>query len=72
MNAITPLELHSLQLVDIVDFKWLMLAEGVHVHVERLQRDPVYAHECLTRAAASAHLAVREAAQRLTRHLGLA
>ena len=33
----------ALKLVDIIDFKWLMIGEGHHVHVERLQRDPAYA-----------------------------
>jgi hypothetical protein len=65
MNAFQHPERQSLQLVDIIDLKWLMARDGVHVHVERLQRDPVYAAELLALAAGSASEAVRAAGQRL-------
>lgn len=61
----------ALELVDIIDFKWLAASDGLQVHVERLQRDPVYAEECLTRAANSSRAAVREAAARLRQAMGL-
>jgi hypothetical protein len=47
MNAVSAHEMNALDLVDIIDFKWLMAREGHHVHVERLQNDPLYATECI-------------------------
>jgi hypothetical protein len=69
MNALTDGERRSLGLVDIIDLKWLLAREGVHVHVERLQTDPSYARQLLDCAAASPNEAVRTAAQRVTRQL---
>ena len=71
MNAVTPAEQQSLRLVDIIDFKWLMVSEGVHVHVERLQSDAVYARSTLARAAQSSRPALRAAASRLAALLGV-
>lgn len=71
MNAVTPAEQQSLRLVDIIDFKWLMVSEGVHVHVERLQNDNAYARSTLARAAQSSRPALRAAASRLATLLGL-
>lgn len=71
MNAVTPAEQQSLRLVDIIDFKWLMVSEGVHVHVERLQADAAYARSILARAAQSKRQAVRVAASRLATLLGV-
>lgn len=65
MNAFPHPERQTLQLVDIIDLKWLMARDGVHVHVERLQRDPVYAGEILALAKGSANEALRAAGQRL-------
>lgn len=65
MNAFSLLERKSLRLVDIIDFKWLMARDGVHVHVERLQTDHAYAVAVLAAAAASPRDAVRAAALRL-------
>ena len=70
MNATTQSERQGLELVDIIDFKWLAAKEGLHVHVERLQKDPAYALDCLSKAAASPREAVRAAAQRLRSRLG--
>jgi hypothetical protein len=53
MNVSTHSERQALELVDIIDFKWLMAKDGLHVHVERLQNDPAYALDCLNQAAAS-------------------
>ncbi|MBK9361841.1 MAG: hypothetical protein IPM99_12240 [Rubrivivax sp.] len=72
MNATTDSESRALALADIIDFKWLLTAEGLHVHVERLQSDPDYARHCLDKADASSREAVRDAAARLRRRLGLA
>ena len=65
MNAMTSQERQSLDLVDIIDLKWLMAREGHHVHVERLQRDPAYATTCLALAATSPNEATQAAARRL-------
>jgi hypothetical protein len=71
MNVTANSEHQALELVDIIDFKWLLAKEGLHVHVERLQKDRAYALECLSRAANSPREAVRAAAQRLRDRLGL-
>lgn len=65
MNAFTDGESRSLSLVDIIDLKWLLVREGVHVHVERLQTDAAYARQLLDYAATSPNAAVRAAAQKL-------
>ena len=65
MNVTQPLQGPPMNLVDIIDLKWLMARDGHHVHVERLQRDPAYARECLTKAASSTQDAVQTAARRL-------
>jgi len=72
MNCISAPECKSLELVDIVDFKWLMAHEGRSVHVERLQRDRAYALECLAQGANSPTDALRAVARRLSAALGLA
>jgi predicted DNA-binding protein (UPF0251 family) len=65
MNASTLTEHGALRLVDIVELKWLLAAEGLHVHVEKLQSDPDYAHECLLAAERSTNAAVRQVAGKL-------
>ena len=54
MNASTVSKPCMLQLVDIVELKWMLAGEGLHIHVEKLQSDPGYAHECLLAAERSA------------------
>ena len=61
----------TLELVDVIDLKWLMARDGHHVHVERLLADTLYAQQCLVAAAGSKHEAIRNAAQRIRRRLGL-
>ena len=39
--------------LDLVDFKWLMTGLGLRVDLSRLQRDMVYASECVQRGLAS-------------------
>lgn len=56
-------------LVDIIDLKWQLASEGVHLHVERLLSDAAYAAQVLARADASSHQAVRDAARRVRRGL---
>ena len=53
MNAISQHEPDVLALVEIIDLKWLLTGEGVHLHVERLQRDPAYARGILDSACQS-------------------
>ena len=71
MNAVTATEHRALSLVEIIDFKWLMAGDGHHVHVERLQTDPVYAADCLALAAGSRIVALRQTATRLAATLGV-
>ena len=65
-----PSERPCVELVDIIDFKWLMSSIGLRVHVERLQSDRAYAVDLLARAAASESEAVRGAAARLRARRG--
>jgi hypothetical protein len=52
-------------LVEIVELKWLLAGEGLHLHVERLQSDPEYARRILDAAEASRNHALRAAAARV-------
>jgi hypothetical protein len=71
MNAAATSEHRALSLVEIIDFKWLMVGAGHHVHVERLQTDPGYAGACLALAEGSRIPALRDCARRLSRVLGV-
>lgn len=55
----------ALPLVEIIELKWLLAGEGIHIHVERLQRDAAYALRALDQAAASASPTLRATALRL-------
>lgn len=65
MNASSSTEQGALRLVDIVELKWMLAGEGLHVHVERVQTDPGYAHECLLAAERSGNATVRQVACKL-------
>lgn len=52
-------------LLDWVDFKWLMSAEGCSLDLDRLQHDPAYAAPLLERALGSRQQALRRLALRL-------
>lgn len=70
MNASSLTEQDAaLRLVDIVELKWMLAGEGLHVHVERLQSDPGYARECLLAAERSGNATVRQVAQKLRARL---
>ena len=69
MNAFSNGENRALSLVDVIDLKWLLAREGVHLHVERLQADAVYARLLLECAAASSNAALRAAARKVTLQL---
>lgn len=71
MNSVIAPDKQAAELVDLVDFKWLMAHEGHHVQVERLQNDRVYACACMASAAASPTKALRAVAQRLCGMMGL-
>ncbi len=72
MNCVGRGETNALNLVDIIDFKWLMAHEGHHVPVERIQTDKDYASACIAKASASSVAALRESARRLAHLLSLA
>ena len=63
---------HSQQLLDIIQFKWLMVGAGHRVHVERMQSDPVYAQQCLALGAGARLVPLRACALALALQLGLA
>ena len=62
--------MHALQLVDVIDLKWLMAGQGHRVHVERLMADAGYARQCLALAAGSPGEELRAAAAKVCRQLG--
>jgi len=65
MNASSLTEQDALRLVDIVELKWMLAGEGLHLHVEKLQSDPGYARECLLAAERSDNATVRQVAIKL-------
>ena len=65
MNAFIPTEHRGVPLVDVIDLKWLLAGEGIHLHVEKLQNDPAYAARVLAQAAGSGNEALRAAAEKL-------
>lgn len=68
-NTQACVEHGPVELVEIIDFKWLMARDGHHIHVQRLQDDPAYAAACFATAAASPIALVRQTAKRLARRL---
>jgi len=60
------------ELIELVDFKWLMAAEGRHVDLARLQRDAPYADGCFDCALRSPCEPLRRCAQHLHDQLILA
>lgn len=71
MNTTTAVDPDSRALVEIIELKWLLAGEGVHLHVERLQSDREYARLALDRASASKNPSLREMAARLRARLGI-
>ena len=57
------------ELLDLVDFKWLMAGEGHRIDLDRLCGDSPYIRGCLALAAGSRSSTLRQAAQRLSRGL---
>jgi len=71
MNALSHRETDALSLVDIIDLKWLLAGERLHLHVEKLQNDPVYARGILDAAGTSPNPALRSVAERVRKLLRL-
>ena len=57
------------ELLDYVDFKWLMAGEGHWIDLDRLHRDRAYACGCLALARDSASHTLRSAGARVARLL---
>jgi hypothetical protein len=64
-QVVAPTVEQTPELIDFVDFKWLMAAQGHRVHLERLQSDGDYAQGCIELASASGSDWLRRAASRL-------
>ena len=62
----------SARLVDWVDLKWLMAADGCIVDLDRLQADAPYAARCVDLALASRQPMLRRLAERLRRLMPVA
>jgi len=58
------------ELVDFVDFKWLMAGEGHRIDLDRLRDDRAYAGGCLALACGSGSATLRSAGVRLARLMG--
>ena len=58
------------ELIEFIDFKWLMAAEGHRIDLGRLQSESAYARGCLALAGGSTSATLRQAAARLARSLG--
>ena len=59
------------ELIEFVDFKWLMAGEGHRIDLGRLQAEAAYACGCLALASGSTSATLRRAAARLAQSLGL-
>lgn len=64
MNTALPPE-PDVGLVELIDFKWLMTAEGHAVNVARLRQDAAYAQQVFTAAEASGNATLRRIAAAL-------
>ena len=71
MNTMSLPATPVLDLLEIIDLKWLMAHDGHRVHVEHLQSDPAYARRCLTLALASSDKALQTVARRMCARLGI-
>ncbi len=71
MNTMSLSATPVLELLEIIDLKWLLAHDGHRVHVEQLQSDPVYARQCLALGLASGDKALQAVARRLCLRLGI-
>jgi hypothetical protein len=69
MTASPHTQAEMAPLVEIIELKWLLVGEGVHLHVERMLSDSDYARRALDHAAASTRPALCAAAARLRNRL---
>ena len=60
------------ELIEFVDFKWLMAGEGHRIDLDRLRTEPAYTRSCLALAGGSTSATLRQAGARLARALGCA
>lgn len=60
------------ELIELVDFKWLMVGEGHRVDLDRFSNDRAYAGGYLALARRSASATLRATAARLTARFGRA
>jgi hypothetical protein len=58
------------ELIEFIDFKWLMAGEGHRIDLGRLRSEAAYARGCLALAGGSTSATLRQAAGRLARSLG--
>lgn len=72
MNARHPTEPGPAGLLALIDFKWLMTAEGLAVNVDRLCQDASYAHNIFSAADASGNAVLRRVASELRQRLACA
>ena len=71
MNTMSLPTTPVLDLLEIIDLKWLMAHDGHRVHVEQLQTDPAYARRCLAFALASSDKSLQTVARRMCARLGI-
>ena len=69
MNTVVRADAPQSPLVDVIELKWLLAGEGVHLHVERMLSDEAYAARALARALESTSPVLRTAAERLRARL---
>lgn len=69
MNARHTAEQGSVGLLALIDFKWLMTAEGLAVNVDRLRQDAGYAQGVFSAADASGNAVLRRIAAELRQRL---
>ena len=58
------------ELLEFVDFKWLMAGKGHRIDLDRLQQEPAYTRGCLALAAGSTCATLRRSGERLGRAIG--
>ena len=69
MNARHPSTDGPVGLLALIDFKWLMTAEGLAVNVDRLRQDAGYAQTVFDAADASGNAVLRRIAGELRERL---
>jgi hypothetical protein len=71
MNLISRTDQANPLLMEIIQFKWLMVGAGHRVHVERMQSDQDYARQCLVLGADARLDVLRLCSRKLAQQLGL-